>query len=312
MVTQGFPDNICLPFQIENADVRGQIVRLGDTVDEVLTKHDYPLPVSQFVGELLTFVVMFGTSLKFEGKLSLQVSGDGPVSMIVADFFTPDKLRAYAQYDKAKVATLEAEGGDLTFTDWVGKGSLALIIDQGPETDRYQGFVPLEGNNLGDCLQTYFQQSEQLATSVCAAVAQVIVPQDEGAKESWRAGAIMLQHLPQPNRQKVAGEEDPKEIWNRVNILLSTTEPHELLDPMLSPEQLLFRLFHEDGVRVFDARHFQAGCSCDAGRVLSVLRRFDEEDQRDMLQDGKINVRCEFCNAAYDFTLEDIAAAEKS
>ncbi|TNE36913.1 MAG: Hsp33 family molecular chaperone [Alphaproteobacteria bacterium] len=304
------PDNICLPFQIENADVRGQIVRLGDTVDEVLTKHDYPRPVSQLVGELLAFVVMFGTSLKLEGKLSLQVSGDGPVSMIVADFFTPDTVRAYAQYNETDVAALQAAEGEHTLADWVGKGSLALIIDQGPETDRYQGFVPLEGANLGDCIQTYFLQSEQLATSVCAAVAQVIVPQENGARETWRAGAIMLQHLPQPSRQKIAGEEDPKEIWNRVNILLATTEPHELLDPMLSPEQLLFRLFHEDGVRVFEARGFQAGCSCDAGRVLSVLKRFDEAERQEMLKDGQINVRCEFCNATYDFTLEDIDAAQ--
>lgn len=299
-------DDVCLPFQIERADVRGQIVRLGASVDEVLSKHDYPHIVSNLVGEMLAFAVMFGTSLKFEGKLSLQIKSDGPISMIVADFFSPDTVRAYAQYDEEKVNELMDAEALPTIENALGKGHFALVIDQGADTDRYQGFVPLEGASLGECLQSYFMQSEQLATSVCASVARSVVATDEGANESWRAGAIMIQHLAKPKEQRVSGEEDPKEIWNRVNILLETTEDHELLDPMLSSQQLLFRLYHEDGVRVFEERPVRAGCSCDADRVLSVLKGFEEEERREMAEDGNINVRCEFCNAAYDFDLSEV------
>jgi molecular chaperone Hsp33 len=296
-------DDLCIPFQIENADVRGQIVRLGPAIDEVLSKHDYPLLVSNLVGELLALAVMFGTSLKFEGKLSLQIKGDGPISMVVADFFSPDTIRAYAQYKKDDVQKLEQDRSaqDVPLREMIGKGHFALVIDQGPDTEQYQGFVPLEGNSVGECVQGYFAQSEQIATSVRASVAKSIVANENGSDESWRAGAIMVQHLPQSKAQPLSGEEDPKEIWNRVNILLNTTEDHELLDPTLSSQQLLFRLYHEDGVRVFDERHVQAGCSCDRERVLAVLKGFEPTERNDLIVDGSVDVTCEFCNATYDF-----------
>jgi len=296
-------DDLCLPFQIEDADVRGQIVRLGPAVDEVLSKHDYPPAVSVLVGELLALVVMFGTSLKFDGKLSLQTKSDGPVSMVVADFIAPNTVRAYAQFDgKALKGSIAGKlQQEIALGDLVGEGHFAMIIDQGPDTERYQGIVPLRGATIGECVQTYFLQSEQIATSIKASVAQTIQATPDGSKESWRAGAIMIQHLPKPKEDRGSKDEDPAEIWNRVNILLETAEDHELLDPTLTSEQLLCRLYHEDGVRIFDPRRVRAGCSCRRQSVLAVIERFSQVEKEEIAEDGIISASCEFCNTTYDF-----------
>ncbi len=294
-------DEHCLPFQIEGADVRGQIVKLGSVVDEVLTKHEYPHEVSILIGEMLTLATMLGTALKFQGRISLQTKSDGPVSMAVADFFSPDTVRAYARFDEAALAkALQGVEGDRpSVSELCGKGHFALIIDQGDDTEQYQGIVPLEGGTISECAQTYFQQSEQLATSVKASVSKIMNGQDDGAEESWRAGAIMIQHTPRPKEKRAPEEEAPSEIWNRVNILLETVEDHELLDPTLPPEEVLYRLYHEDGVRVYDAHDLKAGCSCDEERVTTMLKGFSETERSDMANDGGIEVRCEFCNHLY-------------
>ena len=301
-------DDFCLPFQIEGADVKGQATRLGPVVDHVLSRHDYPEPVARLTGEALILAVLLGVSLKFDGKLSIQIKSDGPVSLLVADYFTPGILRAYAQFDEEKVA--EAEKGDGSDVEkMLGEGHFAMIIDQGQDTEQYQGFVPLEGASLAEFAQTYFMQSEQLATSFEVAVAQSFEKhsQAEGGY-TWRAGGIMLQHLPSSDAgKKVEPEETPAEIWNRVNILLNTTETHELTDPALSAEELLYRLFHEDGVRVYDARNLDAGCACDEEKVRVMLSNFPKEDLEEILQDGEVVVTCEFCSAEYSFTPDDLA-----
>lgn len=294
-------DDLCLPFQIEGVDVRGQIVKLGSVVDEVLTKHEYPHEVSVLIGEMLALATMLGTALKFEGRISLQTKSDGPVSMAVADFFSPDTVRAYARFDESalKGALEKIEGDRPSVAELCGKGHFALIIDQGSDTEQYQGIVPLEGDTISECAQIYFQQSEQLATSVKTAVSKIMSGQDDGADEKWRAGALMIQHTPKPKEQRAPEEEAPSEIWNRVNILLSTVEDHELLDPTLPPEEVLYRLYHEDGVRVYEAHDLKAGCSCDEGRVTTMLQGFSDTERADMAKAGKIEVRCEFCNHLY-------------
>lgn len=296
-----FRDDLCLPFQIEGADVRGQIVKLGAVVDEVLTKHEYPHEVSVLLGEMLALATMLGTALKFKGRISLQTKSDGPISMVVADFFSPDIVRAYARFDEdALEKALEGAKQDRpSVTELCGKGHFALIIDQGADTEQYQGIVPLEGDTISECAQTYFQQSEQLATSVKAAVSKIMASQEGGADERWRAGAIMIQHTPKPKEQRAPEEEAPSEIWNRVNVLLETVEDHELLDPTLSSEEVLYRLYHEEGVRVYDAHDVKAGCSCDEERVTAMLKGFSDGERSDMASEGKIEVRCEFCNELY-------------
>lgn len=289
----------CLPFEIEGADVRGQTVRLHRSIDQVLKQHDYPAPVSIFVGEILSLAVMLGVSLKFNGRLSLQTKGDGPISMVVADFFAPGTVRAYARFEEAKVAAAveAAEGKRLTVPELLGKGQFTMVIDQGADTEIYQGIVALEGDDITQCVETYFQQSEQIATSFKVAVSEVFT--QEG--QSWTAGAIMIQHLPKSGEGKVEREDTPAEIWNRVNILMSTTEDHELTDPSLSSEELLYRLFHEDGVRAFEAVYVEPGCTCGEDKVRNVLSGFDVAERDHMVVDGVIEVTCEFCNSVYDF-----------
>lgn len=305
-------DDHCLPFQVEGVDVKGQIVRLSAAVDEILSRHAYPEPVTLATGELLTIVVMLGTSLKFDGKLSLQIRGEGPISTLVADFFTPGNIRAYAQFDEAAIAALvanpDSRGSDgyWSTSDLFGSGHLAVVIDQGPETERYQGFVPLEGARISELAETYFKQSEQVATSFKVGMAQVMTPRDGGEViKNWRSGGIMLQHLPKPGEGKIEAA-DPAENWSHVNILLDTATDHEILDPSLSSQELLYRLYHEDGVRVFDSHDIKAGCQCSETRVRTVLKGFSPEEFDDMLEDGQVKVTCEFCNAGYDFLPSEI------
>ena len=298
---QDIQHDICLPFEVEGADVRGQTVRLQGAINEVLKKHAYPGPVSVLVGEMLSLAVMLGASLKFEGRLSLQTRSDGPVSMLVADFFTPGTVRAYARFDEDKVEeALGANlGAKLSVNGLLGAGQFSLVIDQGPDTDPYQGIVALEGDNISECAETYFKQSEQIASSIKVAVSEVF-----GAEgQSWSSGGIMIQHLPKPGEGKVERPESPAEIWNRISILQATTEDHELTDPSLAAADLLYRLFHEDGVRVFEPREIVAGCTCSNEKVENVLKGFDPKELSDMVKDdGLIDVTCEFCNATYVFS----------
>lgn len=294
----------CLPFEIEGADVRGQAVRLHETIDQVLKQHNYPAPVSVFVGEILSLAVMLGVSLKFEGRLSLQTKSDGPISMVVADFFSPGTVRAYARYDETKVnvAVQTADGNRLTVPELLGNGQFTMVIDQGANTELYQGIVALEGATIAECAEAYFQQSEQIATSFKVAVSEVFT----GAGQSWSAGAIMIQHLPKPGEGKKERGDTPAEIWNRVNILMATTQDHELTDPSLTSERLLYRLFHEDGVRAFEAIDVAPGCTCGEEKVKGVLDGFDQAERDDMVLGGKIAVTCEFCNSTYDFQPDEL------
>jgi molecular chaperone Hsp33 len=291
--------DLCLPFEIEGADVRGQAVRLHGSIDQVLKQHQYPAPVSVFVGEILALTVMLGVSLKFDGRLSLQTKSDGPVSMVVADFFAPGMVRAYARFDedKVKAVTEAAKGERFSVPLLLGKGQFTMVIDQGADMELYQSIVSLEGDTVAECTRTCFQQSDQIATSFKVAVSEVFT--SEG--QSWSAGAIMIQHLPKPGEGKKESGDTPEEIWNRVNILMATTQDHELTDPSLSSEDLLFRLFNEDGVRAFEPSTIGPGCTCGEEKVRGVLNGFDPAERADMAVDGKIEVTCEFCNAVYGF-----------
>ncbi len=300
---------MCLPFQIEGVDVKGYLTRLGSSCDEILGRHDYPQSVSVLLGELLSIAVMIGCSLKFEGKLSLQIKSDGPLSMLVADFFTPGTIRGYAHFDENLLEIDIQSKTDTGVEHLLGQGHMALVIDQGPETERYQGFVPLEGNNISELAQTYFRQSEQLPTSIKSVVAESFERVEQSVPHhSWRTGGIMLQHVPKPGAGKKE-REDPVEQWAHAKILLDTVEDHELLDSTLTAESLLYRLYHEDGVRVFEHREIRAGCNCSRARVSTMLKGFPPTDLEGMAEEGLISVRCEFCGEQYKFTPEDVPAS---
>jgi molecular chaperone Hsp33 len=316
-------DDIVLPFEVSKLDLRGRVVRLGPVVDEILEKHAYPQPVDKLLGEALVLTVMLGSALKIEGRFILQTQTDGPVRMLVVDFTTPGKVRACARFDKERVAQAiaagKADAGAL-----LGQGHLAMTIDQGPDMSRYQGLVALDGGSLEDAAHEYFLRSEQIPTRVRLAVAEELRAGEGGASHRWRAGGIMLQFLPKsPERARIA-DLDPgdapegvevhtvpeDEAWVEGRALVSTVEDVELIDPALSSERLVYRLFHEPGVRVFQSVDMRAECSCSRDTVEAMLKNFSQDDRDHMVEDGKISVTCEFCSANYIFAPGEVEAKE--
>ena len=288
-------DDLVLPFQAEQADVLGRLVKLGPTVDTILSQHDYPEPVSRLLGEAVALTALLGAALKFEGKFILQASTDGPVDLLVADYQVPGALRGYARFSAARLAAL-APGETL-----LGEGHLAMTIDRGAEMERYQGVVPLEGESLTEAAHTYFRQSEQLPTFIRLAVARHYRAGEAGGRTwTWRAGGLLVQKLTREGgrgSQGTLAEED----WTRAKALAETVEDHELLDPTLPPDRLLYRLFHEEQVRAYRAVPLENYCSCSRERVEELLKRFSAEDLAEMVVDGEVWVTCEFCNRRYNF-----------
>lgn len=294
-------DDLILPFQADQADVVGRLVKLGPTVDTILSRHDYPEAVSQLLGEAVALTALLGAALKFEGKFILQASTDGPVDLLVADYQVPGGLRGYARFSPERLAELPPEGRLL------GEGHLAMTIDRGAETERYQGVVPLEGETLTEAADTYFRQSEQLPTFIRLAVARHYRAGTSGAW-TWRAGGLLMQKLTREGGRASASEFE-EEDWTRARALAETVEDHELLDPLLPPDRLLYRLFHEEQVRAYRAIPLESYCSCSRERVEELLRRFSAEDLADMVVDGEVWVTCEFCNSRYRFDPASFADA---
>ena len=306
-------DDAVLPFEVASLDLRGRLTRLGPALDDALAKHDYPPAVGKLLGEAIVLTTLLGSSLKFDGRFILQTQTDGPVSFLIVDFQAPDRLRAYARFD-AKRLKEGMDSGAL-----LGKGHLAMTIDQGPDMSRYQGLVALEGGNLEDAAHEYFLRSEQIPTRVRLAVGEGWRGDGNpkgGIKHRWRAGGMLLQFLPKaPERARqpdlhpgdapegaVSHTVTEDDAWVEGQSLISTVEDVELIDPDLSGERLLYRLFHERGVRVFHPLPLRAQCSCSREAVASMLASFAPKDRADMVKDGKVVVTCEFCSSVYQFT----------
>jgi molecular chaperone Hsp33 len=304
-------DNV-VPFEVGPLDVRGRMVQLGPLLDQILARHDYPEPVARLLAEAVVVTVLLGTSLKFEGKFILQTRTDGPVDMLVADFATPRSVRGYARFDAERLEALLAAGESAPET-LLGNGVLALTVDQGPHTQRYQGVVSLDGVTLEDAAKVYFRQSEQIPTDVKIAVGKQVVP-GSGGHEHWRAGGLLAQFLPKaPERMRAPdihggdGDHDlsPRELadnaWQELLALMATIEPTELLDPTVGSERLLYRLFNEHGVRVFNSVPVLDECSCSREKIRGILGGFSAEEIADSVEDGVIRVNCEFCSKKYEF-----------
>src|ERR1700754_618008 len=305
-------DDAVLPFEVASLDLRGRLTRLGPALDDILTKHDYPAPVGKLLGEAIVLTTLLGSSLKFDGRFILQTQTDGPVSFLIVDFQAPDRLRAYARFDAARLKEGMSSGALL------GHGHLAMSIDQSPDMSRYQGLVALEGGTLEDAAHEYFLRSEQIPTRVRLAVREGWGG-GEGPRHRWRAGGMLLQFLPKaPERARqpdlhpgdapegaVAHEVVEDDAWVEGQSLIATVEDVELIDPDLSGERLLYRLFHERGVRVFPSLPLRAQCSCSRDAVASMLKSFTPKDRADMVKDGKVAVTCEFCSSVYEFTPEE-------
>jgi molecular chaperone Hsp33 len=295
------PDDLVQPFQIEPFAVRGRLVRLGPAIDSILTQQAYPTPVAEMLGEAISLAVALAGALKYDGVFTLQTKGDGPIKLMVADVTTAGALRGYAQFDAARLEAETAVTGMVPRL--LGAGYLALTVDQGEHTERYQGIVELTGSTLAECVHHYFRQSEQVEAALKVAVGQV--PDESGAKR-WRAGALMIQRLPREAYTLERETED--DAWRRAAIFMSSSTSAELIDPTLAPERLLFRLFHEDGVRAYPPHPLMAKCRCSRERVETVLRALKPDEIGEMKVDGKITVTCEFCSTVYDFDDEALDA----
>jgi len=284
------------PFQIEALGIRGRAVRLGSAADEIVHKHAYPEPVARLLTEMLTVAAALASALKYEGVFTLQTKSEGAVRLMVVDVTSAGAMRGYAQFDADAVAALPP---DASLPRLLGGGYLAFTVDQGEDTDRYQGIVELTGADLVECVQHYFRQSEQLQAGF-----KVATIRQNG---TWHTGVIMLQRLPREDQSSVLEIDD--EAWRRAMTLLASCTSKELLDESLPIDDLLYRLFHEDGVRVFNGQTLQAQCRCSGERVESVLRSLPRDELKELEVDGALEVTCEFCNSKYRFTLADLDEA---
>ena len=295
-------DDIVVPYTVESLSTRGRLVRLGPAIDAVLKRHNYPEPVNKVVGEAAALAVLLGSTLKIDGRFQLQTKTDGPLGMLVVDFDAPSSFRALARFDEKAVVARAASGGDL-----LGTGHLAFTVETSGVGSRYQGVIALDGQGLEAAAHDYFERSEQIPTLVRLAVGQSVTPQ--GAE--WRAGGLLAQFLPDaPDRMRhvdfdhgdapegvVLEETSEDDEWVEAKSRAATTEDHELIDPTLSSERLLFRLFNDRGVRVSDAAPLQEACRCSADRIDAMLQSFSAEERQAMVgDDGMIGVTCEFCS----------------
>ena len=286
------PDDFVAAFQIEGQPVRGRIARLGAVVDDILTRHDHPETVANLLGEALALAALVGASLKFEGRLILQAQGDGPVAYVVADYDTTGALRGYCRYDAERVAEVSTGFVRPGAKTLLGQGVFIMTLDQGPDTDRYQGVTPIEGETLALCAEHYFAQSEQTPTRIRLAVGRL----QTGDRTTWRAGGLMLQNIAEDEARG-----STRDAWETAQAFFETLGEDELVDPTISSAKLLYRLFHEDGVRLFEPKTLQAFCRCSRERITSVLGSFPTEERADMVEaDGKIRVTCEYCSRVYE------------
>jgi molecular chaperone Hsp33 len=321
-------DDTILPFEVTALDLRGRVVRLGPAIDDILGRHRYPAPISKLLGEAIVLTALLGSSLKFDGRFILQTKTDGPVRLLVVDYRSPGKMRACAQFNPKLVAEMEekAPPGAPTaewMTGLLGRGHLAMTIDQGPDMNRYQGLVALTGGSLEEAAHEYFLRSEQIPTKVRLAVAEELRAGGNGPSHRWRAGGMLLQFLPKKAERMRGPDLDPgdapegiavhvvpeDDAWVEGQSLIATVEDIEMIDPDLSSERLLYRLFHEHGVRVFNASDVEAKCSCSRDSVTNMLKSFSKDDRDDMIQDGVIAVTCEFCNTQYVFAPAEVETA---
>lgn len=317
MTDSHFPDdfsgNVVRPFQLESSNLRGRIVRFNDVLNEIITPHDYPDVVNQVLAETITLCALLSSMLKYEGIFTLQTQGDGPISMLVADMTSEGDIRGCATFDEKRVQKVTeqfsafsdevSESADNHLAQLLGKGYIAFTVDQKDAEDRYQGIVELKGKSLTECVQHYFTQSEQIKTGI-----KMAANKRDG---KWFSGGIMLQHMPEEGGKK--GEVQTNLVdnlddddWLRAMVLMGTLTEAELLHDNLNSHDILIRLFHEEGVRVFDPLVLQHKCRCSLERVEKMVMMMSDEDRADMEVDGNINLKCEFCSKDYNLDPKQI------
>lgn len=311
-------DDTVLPFQLDRADVRGRVARLDGVLERVLEQHNYPPVIEALVAEIMLLTALIGQTVDLRWKLSLQVRGDGPARLIATDYFAPGQegapaqMRAFASFDEARLD----QSAD-PFSQ-IGRGYFAILIDQGSGTEPYQGITPIAGGSLAACAETYFAQSEQLPTKFALSFGRSTL---SGDREHWRAGGMMLQHMPKASPFVDGGgtgeggllsagdilDGDDEENWTRATTLMETVDELELVGPSVQPTELLVRLFHEETPRVFETQAVEFGCTCSPDKVRQSLSIYSARDIAHMTTpEGKVTADCQFCGAHYEFAPETL------
>lgn len=290
-------DDILAPFSLDHAPVRGRIVRLGaGALDPILHRHDYPRPVAMLLGEALALAALIGSLLKSEGRLIVQAQGQGLVPLLVAEH-AGGALRGYARLQQGAAESLRG-AHRMAPAALLGDGALVVTLEIEGETP-YQGVVALNGDTLAACAESYFRESEQTDTGIRLAVGELT---DAGSAPVWRGGGVLM--------QRIAGDSargDTREDWSRAGFLFATLTDEELIDPALGPDRLLYRLFHEEGVRMGASSPLRDQCSCNAERLTAVMRNFPAAEMRTMIEpDGLLHARCQFCSRAYKIAPGDV------
>ena len=293
-------DNHVTSFQLDNSPVRGRAVHLGDALNEALGVDRYPPEVARMLGEAMMISALVGRALKFKGRLIVQCYGtnEGAISLLVADCTTDGDIRGYARWDEEQLKVIRLDSKNPGAKTLLGGGTFAMTIDQGPDMDQYQGLSAIEGDSLAECAEHYFAQSEQVPTRVKLACGQIQLP---GSEPYWRGGGVMIQRIAADENRGDTGND-----WDTAKALFGTLSDEELIDPAVSQEKLLYRLFHEDGVRMVDQANITAKCSCSEKRLYNTLKSFEVDALTDMAENGNITASCEFCARDYVFSLKDI------
>ncbi len=282
-----------LPFHLPGRPVRGRLVRLGPLADALLSRHDNPEVVTRLQGKALALAAGLAGALKFRGSFSLQAKGDGPVSLLLADCTEAGALRGYARAPE-DADEARALRDDMTDAELLGEGYLAFTVDQGPDMDRHQGIVAINGETLEEMALGYFRQSEQMGAWIRLAAARTAA--------GWRAAALVLERI-------AAGDDD---AWETATALAGTLTGDELLDDALDGETLLWRLFAVEGVAADRARALAYGCRCSRQRLSTILAGFEADDLDHMTVDGEIVMNCEFCNYSFRFPRDEVRGREES
>ena len=290
--------DLILPFQIEAGAVRGRLVRLENALNQMINQRELPVIVSEKLAEIAVLAASLAGALKYDGIFTLQIQGDGAIPLLIVDVTSSGDLRGAVRFDQEKLESVLAEKKEQNdISALFGKGHLAFTVDQGPNTDRYQGIVELKGVTMAECVSEYLKQSEQLASTVVTAVAR------PGKDHGWRAAALIVQRMPPSLSGPIVTRDQAEEDWNRASILTKSAQNDELLDADLEASALLYRLYHADGLIVYPHKHLRAKCRCSAERVRTTLSGFPFEEI-DSLKDeaGMVSVTCEFCNTIYRFS----------
>jgi molecular chaperone Hsp33 len=290
------------PFHLNARPVRGRLVRLGPLAEALVGRREEHPAVQRLLAEALALTAALATALKFRGSFSLQVKGDGPVTMLLADCTEAGALRGYARAEPERLGALLAEAPEPGAAALLGSGYLAFTCDQGPDMDRYQGIVAIEGETLAEMTGTYFRTSEQLQSQVYLATGL--------GPDGWRASALVLERVAAEGGigAEVGGAEHD-EAWRTALALAGTVRDEELLDDTLPADRLLHRLFHAEGLAVDRPRALAYGCRCSRAKLAGVLEGFGHDDLDHMVQDGAITMTCEFCNVDFRFDRSEIRGA---